>query len=45
VFGDVNRRNAWRRMDKFYINNKVKEGSFKIMHRIYPVKHVATGTF
>ncbi len=40
VFGYVNWHKAWRTVDKFYINNRVKEVSFKIMHRIYPVKHV-----
>lgn len=38
VFGDVNWPKAWRTVDKLYINNKVKEVSFKIMHIIYPVK-------
>ncbi len=32
----MNWRKAWQTVDKFYINNKVKEVSFKIMHRIYP---------
>ncbi len=36
VFADVNWRKAWQTVDKFYINNTVKEVSFKIMHRIYP---------
>ncbi len=40
VFGEVNRHKAWRTVDTFYINNKVKEVSFKIMHIIYPVKHL-----
>ncbi len=31
---------AWRTVDKFYINNKVKEVSLKKMHTIYPIKHV-----
>ncbi len=39
LFGGVNWHKVWRTVDKFYINNKVKEVSFKIMHRIYPVKH------
>ncbi len=39
VFGDVNCCKAWWTVDKFYINNKVKEVHFKIMHRIYSVKH------
>ncbi len=29
VFGDVNWRKAWRTVDKFYINNNVKEITFK----------------
>ncbi len=27
-------------VDKFFVNNKVKEVSYEILHRIYPVKHV-----
>ncbi len=42
VFGDVNWRKAWQTVDKFFINKKVKEVSFKIMHRIYPVKRAET---
>ncbi len=26
--------------NKFCINNKIKEVSYKILHRIYPAKHV-----
>ncbi len=40
VFGDLDWRKAWRTVDKFFVNNKVKEVSYKILHRIYPVKHV-----
>ncbi|KAI7791725.1 hypothetical protein IRJ41_005592 [Triplophysa rosa] len=40
IFGDLNWRKAWRIVNKFFVNNKVKEVSYKIMHRIYPVKHV-----
>ncbi len=36
----MNWHKAWQTVDKFFVNKKVKEGSFKIMHRIYTVKHV-----
>ncbi len=40
IFGDLDWRKAWRTVDKFFVNNKVKEVSYKILHIIYPVKHV-----
>ncbi len=40
IFGDLDWRKAWRTVDQLFVNNKVKEVSYKILHRIYPVKHV-----
>ncbi len=40
IFGDLDWRKAWRTVDTFFVNNKVKKVSYKILHRIYPVKHV-----
>ncbi len=31
---------AWKLPNKFCINNKIKEVSYKILHRIDPAKHV-----
>lgn len=38
VFGELNWHKVWQTVDTFYINNQEKEVSFKIMHKIYPVK-------
>ncbi len=40
IFGDLNWHKAWRMVDKFFVNNKVKEVSYKTLHIIYPGKHV-----
>ncbi|CAJ1073570.1 hypothetical protein H4Q32_018840 [Xyrichtys novacula] len=36
--GEINWSNAWLVGEKFCLNNKVKEVSFKILHQIYPAK-------
>ncbi len=36
--GDIDWRKTWLVGDKFCLNNKIKEVSFKIMHKIHPAK-------
>lgn len=40
IYGDIQWGKAWKIANKYCISNKVKEVSFKMLHRIYPVKHV-----
>ncbi len=40
LFGNISCVKAWKLTNKFCINNKIKEVSYKILHRIYPAKHV-----
>lgn len=40
VFGEIDWNKAWRVCDMFWLNNKVKEVTFKILHGIYPAKSV-----
>ncbi len=40
LFGNISWVKAWKLTNKFCINNKIKEVSYKILHRIYPAKHV-----
>lgn len=37
-FGRNKRQKAWMVGEKFGLNNKVKEVSFKILHKIYPTQ-------
>lgn len=39
-FKDINWKKVWSITNKFFISNKIKEVSYKILHRIYPVKEV-----
>lgn len=38
LYGEIVWKKIWLVWDKFCLNNKVKEVSFKIMHQIYPAK-------
>jgi len=40
LFGDISWVKAWQLPNKFCVNNKIKEVSYKILHIIYPGKHV-----
>ncbi len=41
IFGDLDWHKAWRMVNsQSNVNNKVKKVSYKILHRMYPVKHV-----
>ncbi len=41
LFGNISWVKAWKLPNKFFINNKIKEVSYKILHRIYAAaKHV-----
>ncbi len=40
LFGNISWVKAWKLPNKFCINNKFKEVSYKILNRIYPAKHV-----
>ena len=40
IYGDIQWGKAWKIANKYCISNKVKEVSFKMLHRTYPVKHV-----
>eukprot|EP00063_Salmo_salar_P022364 XP_013997199.1 PREDICTED: vacuolar protein sorting-associated protein 52 homolog isoform X1 [Salmo salar] len=40
ICGDIQWGKAWKIVNKYCISNKVKEVSFKMLHGIYPVKHV-----
>uniref|UniRef100_A0A3B3RJW6 Reverse transcriptase zinc-binding domain-containing protein n=1 Tax=Paramormyrops kingsleyae TaxID=1676925 RepID=A0A3B3RJW6_9TELE len=39
LFDNISWVKAWNLSNKFCINNKIKEVSYKILHRIYPAKH------
>ncbi len=38
LFDDLNWKKVWSLQQKFFLTNKVKEVSFKLIHRFYPVK-------
>ena len=38
IYGEINWQKAWTVGEKFCLNNKVKEVSFKILHKIYPTQ-------
>ncbi len=40
LFGNISWVKAWKLPNTFCINNKIKEVSYKILHRIYSAKHV-----
>lgn len=40
MYNDINWNKAWLVGERFCINNKIKEVSFKIMHNIYPTKKI-----
>ena len=40
VFGNINWNKSWTICEKYCMNNKIKEVTFKILHNIYPVKSV-----
>lgn len=40
MFRNINWNKAWCISDKYRLNNKVIEVTFKIVHNIYPSKHV-----
>ncbi len=40
LFGNISWVKAWKLPNKFCINNKIKEVSYKILHRIYAAKRV-----
>ncbi len=39
-YENIEWKKLWSITNKFFISNKVKEVSFKILHRIYPVKEL-----
>ncbi len=39
-YDNIEWKKVWSITNKFFISNKVKEVSFKILHRIYPVKEL-----
>ena len=45
VFEDIDWTIVWKISNKFCITNKVKEVSFKIIHKIYPVTHLLNKRF
>lgn len=38
LYKDINWKEMWLMSNKFCLNNKIKEVSFRIIHRIYPAK-------
>lgn len=40
LYGSVNWKKAWNVTNTYCLTNKIKEVTFKILHRIYPAKHV-----
>lgn len=40
LYGNIHWSKAWSVTDAYCLNNKIKEVTFKILHRIYPAKHV-----
>ncbi len=38
LYSEINWKKIWLVVDKFCLNNKVKEVSYKIMHQINPAK-------
>ncbi len=40
LFGNISWVKTWKMSNKFCINNKIKEVTYKILHKMYLAKHV-----